>query len=241
MYTKTCAMCGRTFETKYKKAMFCKGPHYMTCPVCGNTFQVDNRIAYCYHNRDKVCCSRTCGLKLGFSKQTTEQKKAKSDKAKRTKLERYGDENYNNPNKFKETNLKRYGVENPMLSADIRSKAEQTKVERYGSTTYNNRQKAAETCMQRYGVDNAAKSERHIGDFGELRLTKARYSALSVIASSSFVARIRAELGAPDATVVGTGGLARTVARATDVFDAIDPDLTLRGIREIWLWERGRA
>ena len=37
------------------------------------------------------------------------------------------------------------------------------------------------------------------------------------------------------ATVVGTGGLARTVSAATDLFDAIDPDLTLRGIREIWL------
>ena len=59
--------------------------------------------------------------------------------------------------------------------------------------------------------------------------------------AEGLVARIRAELGAPDATVVGTGGLARTVARATDVFDAIDPDLTLRGIREIWLWERSRA
>ena len=43
-----------------------------------------------------------------------------------------------------------------------------------------------------------------------------------------------------DATVVGTGGLARTVAQATDVFDAIDPDLTLRGIREIRLWEQSR-
>ena len=56
--------------------------------------------------------------------------------------------------------------------------------------------------------------------------------------AEGLVARIRAELGAPDATVVGTGGLARTVARATTLFDAIDPDLTLRGIREIWLLSR---
>ena len=59
--------------------------------------------------------------------------------------------------------------------------------------------------------------------------------------AEGLVARIKAELGAPDATVVGTGGLARTVSRATDVFDAIDPDLTLRGIREIWLWEQEQA
>lgn len=59
--------------------------------------------------------------------------------------------------------------------------------------------------------------------------------------AEGLVARIKAELGAPEAHVVGTGGLARTVARATELFDAIDPDLTLRGIREIWLWERARA
>ena len=53
--------------------------------------------------------------------------------------------------------------------------------------------------------------------------------------AEGLVARMKAELGTPDATVVGTGGLARTVSRATDLFDAIDPDLTLRGIREIWL------
>lgn len=52
--------------------------------------------------------------------------------------------------------------------------------------------------------------------------------------AEGLVARMKAELGRPDATVVGTGGLARTVSAATDLFDAIDPDLTLRGIREIW-------
>ena len=56
--------------------------------------------------------------------------------------------------------------------------------------------------------------------------------------AEGLVARIKAEIGAPTATVVGTGGLARTVAQATTLFDVIDPDLTLRGIREIWLWER---
>ena len=40
---------------------------------------------------------------------------------------------------------------------------------------------------------------------------------------------------------MGTGGLARTVSQATDVFDSIDPDLTLRGIRDIWLHVNGRT
>lgn len=55
--------------------------------------------------------------------------------------------------------------------------------------------------------------------------------------AEGLVARIKQELNIPDATVVGTGGLARTVSAATDLFDEIDSDLTLRGIREIWLWQ----
>lgn len=59
--------------------------------------------------------------------------------------------------------------------------------------------------------------------------------------AEGLVARIEDELGIGDATVVGTGGLARTVSQATDLFDAIDPDLTLRGIRIAADWERGHA
>ena len=57
--------------------------------------------------------------------------------------------------------------------------------------------------------------------------------------AEGLVARIKDELDIPQATVVGTGGLARTVSAATDLFDVIDADLTLRGIREIWLQHRG--
>lgn len=39
---------------------------------------------------------------------------------------------------------------------------------------------------------------------------------------------------APRAMVVGTGGYARSIASATDVFDVIDPDVTIRGIYLIW-------
>ena len=56
--------------------------------------------------------------------------------------------------------------------------------------------------------------------------------------AEGLVARIKRELQIQDAPVVATGGLARTVAQATDLFTAVDPDLTLRGIREIWLQVR---
>ncbi|EHF02758.1 MULTISPECIES: type III pantothenate kinase [Olsenella] len=52
--------------------------------------------------------------------------------------------------------------------------------------------------------------------------------------AEGLVRRIKDELGEPDATVVGTGGLSREIAKATDLFDALDPDLTIRGIKLIW-------
>ncbi len=47
------------------------------------------------------------------------------------------------------------------------------------------------------------------------------------------VARFRAELG-PDMRVIGTGGLAETIARETDVIEIVNPWLTLEGLRLIW-------
>ena len=47
------------------------------------------------------------------------------------------------------------------------------------------------------------------------------------------VTRFKAELGGT-ATVIGTGGWAEMIARETDVFDEVDPDLTLHGVRLIY-------
>jgi type III pantothenate kinase len=47
------------------------------------------------------------------------------------------------------------------------------------------------------------------------------------------VARFRAELG-PEMTVIATGGLALLIAAETSVIAAVDPWLTLEGLRLIW-------
>ena len=47
------------------------------------------------------------------------------------------------------------------------------------------------------------------------------------------VARFRAELG-DDMRVIGTGGLAETIARETDVIQQVDLWLTLKGLRIVW-------
>lgn len=48
------------------------------------------------------------------------------------------------------------------------------------------------------------------------------------------VARIRAEYGAKEPTVIGTGGLAVLFGDATEAIHHVDPDLTMRGLLEIW-------
>jgi type III pantothenate kinase len=52
------------------------------------------------------------------------------------------------------------------------------------------------------------------------------------------VARFRQELG-PEMRVIATGGLAELVARETSIFDAVDPWLTLEGLRLIHEMNRG--
>ena len=47
------------------------------------------------------------------------------------------------------------------------------------------------------------------------------------------VARMKAEVGRP-VKVIATGGLATLFERHTDVFDAIEPDLTIQGLAIMW-------
>ena len=52
--------------------------------------------------------------------------------------------------------------------------------------------------------------------------------------AEGLVARIKRELNAPEARVIATGGLAGVVAEATDSFDVVDQQLTIKGICEIY-------
>jgi type III pantothenate kinase len=45
--------------------------------------------------------------------------------------------------------------------------------------------------------------------------------------------RMKQELGRP-ATVVATGGLADLFDKHTDVFDSIEPDLTIQGLSQLY-------
>jgi type III pantothenate kinase len=54
----------------------------------------------------------------------------------------------------------------------------------------------------------------------------------------AIVERIRTELGAPEAPVIATGGLAELIAPHSSTITAVDPELTLQGLRLVWERQR---
>jgi type III pantothenate kinase len=73
---------------------------------------------------------------------------------------------------------------------------------------------------------------RALGDTTETAVQSGIVIGAAAMAEG-LVSRIERELGIEGAPVVGTGGYAREVAKATDLFCAVDPDLTTRGIYQI--------
>lgn len=82
-----------------------------------------------------------------------------NDKVKKSKKEKYGDENYNNRDKAKKTLLKNYSVDNPMKINSSKEKSKNTKKEKYDDENYNNREKAEKTCLENYGTKHHLQNE----------------------------------------------------------------------------------
>ena len=84
MYTNTCVICGKPFQSKYKRTLLCHSPHEKQCVQCGRTFYVTSE------NRGTKFCSLTCS---GEYRKQTGLGRSISRKAIETKKQRYG----NNP------------------------------------------------------------------------------------------------------------------------------------------------
>ena len=85
------------------------------------------------------------------------QKQEMVKKVKQTKLERYGDSNYNNIEKNKQTCLEKYGVQNVYQSDDIKEKIKNKLLEKYGvehpAQSPEILSKIKKTCNEKYGAD----------------------------------------------------------------------------------------
>lgn len=145
------------------------------CPHGRNAFKNKN-VVNVYVGYRKSCC-RKCATEA----EETQEKIHKtcmekynnltflgSDygirKIKQIKLERYGDENYNNPEKLLHTLHEKYGnsVNSSFQIPESIEKSKQTKLERYGNDHYVNVQKAKQTNLQRYGHESFSQTSEYL-------------------------------------------------------------------------------
>lgn len=130
----------------------------------------------------KECCnifnvSQSTLMRILKYYEIKKPKEAHVQNIKKSKLEHFGDPNYNNHEKRTKTNIEKYGVENQFQRTDLFPYIQQLKRERYGSynnikknmetriqnsgsleASYSNQQKTyKQTCLARYGVSNSAK------------------------------------------------------------------------------------
>ena len=88
---------------------------------------------------------------------TTEERskilKSRVPKSKQTKLEKYGNESYNNSEQTKVTNLEKYGVDNQFKLKESQNKAKQVMLEKYGVPKFfQERNLFKNISLERYGV-----------------------------------------------------------------------------------------
>ncbi len=146
------------------------------CEICGGEFNVlgmhilrthgiqtkDYYDKYLKKDGDGVCC---CGKETNFIKMTQGYRKfcgskcASSNKetlqkAKKTKLERYGDENYDNREKAKQTSLRKYGSEHFFGSKIGKKTVKDINQNKSPEEKQQRIDKIRKTTHERYGVDN---------------------------------------------------------------------------------------
>ena len=135
------------------------------CDICGEIRKIPYKNYIKCHTFDIDVCNKKdcCQVKIkksNLSKYGNEYYYFTDDfiqKSNKTKLEKYGNIDYNNPEKNKQTNLKRYGKECTLQVDKFIEKSKQTKIERYGDEKYTNKEKMKITIFNKYGVDNITK------------------------------------------------------------------------------------
>lgn len=115
--TRKCAYCGKEFQPKSNRNIYCKGPHYMNCPVCNKQYLVTNNDKL---KNPPTACSYQCRTVLRTQ----------------TSLKKYGcTAPGNNPEarqKASKTMMKNLGVPYAMMSEKVQEKSKKTLIERYG-------------------------------------------------------------------------------------------------------------
>jgi len=189
----TMKLCCRKCADEYKSKM---NRTKRICIHCNKEFEVRN-------SNPKIMCSEQCRKEWASLSENQTYRKLRikeavikkygvdnvfqieniKDKSKKTKLEKYGDENYNNCDKMLKTKTEKYGddynelfyermskkfmethdVEHPLQRPEGMEKLRQTNLGRYGveyaGQSEEVKDKIKDTMIERYGVDNPSKSE----------------------------------------------------------------------------------
>lgn len=119
-------------------------------PKCHNKVNPSRDISW--DDPWKKYCSNRC----------TQSSPENLNKIKMTKLERYGDSNYNAMDKARETNLRKYGVEYTTQLESTKEKIRQTYVKNgyvHPMHSDNVKKKLVETCRRKYGVECSFQNE----------------------------------------------------------------------------------
>lgn len=167
MYTLTCRICGKQFESNHPNRSYCKGPHYFSCPVCGKKFCIDKNKAYYEGKQGKACCCKVCARAFVESNLSDEQKQHRKQARIATMQEKYGVVNPGQMQsileKRKQTNLKKFGTEYANQSEQIKQKTRETNLKKYGvEYTFQAKpvkEKIKKTLVRKYGVDHISKTE----------------------------------------------------------------------------------
>lgn len=167
MYTLTCRICGKQFESNHPNRSYCKGPHYFSCPVCGKKFCIDKNKAYYEGKQGKACCCRVCARAFVESNLSDEQKQHRKQARITTMKEKYGVVNPGQMQsvleKRKQTNLKKFGTEYANQSEQIKQKTRETNLKKYGvEYTFQAepvKEKIKNTLVEKYGADHISKTE----------------------------------------------------------------------------------
>ena len=142
--------------------------HRPKCPFCDKIVTFRGKKNHLFND---TCGSNECqyelrkhSLKSHYNVENTFQLENTKNSIKSTKLEKYGNEHYNNPNKIRDTWNTIYS--NDVQKNDIIKKRTNTNILRYGSKTPAESivvlNKMKNTCIERYGVDNYRKSDECI-------------------------------------------------------------------------------
>jgi hypothetical protein len=132
------------------------------CDICKKEYTLSyKKYIKNVENKGIVSCKKCSHIKAKKTKldKYGDENYYNIEKCKETKLQKYGDENYNNIEKYKKTCKQKFGVEFALQNRDVIKKSKKTKHDKYGDENYNNHLKNKITNLKKYGVDSPIKNQ----------------------------------------------------------------------------------